>query len=485
MLFKKLHTQVPSELSEIQITGLSFDSRNIKSGDLFFAIEGSKDGHDFLEAVAKQGCAVAVVRKGHPSVAKVKGLLKTWAVENPRQTMAECAASFYGNPSQSLQVVGVTGTNGKTTTTFLLESILQQAQLNPAVIGTVECRLGDYKVTSTHTTPDAITLQSLFADFQKRGAKSVSMEVSSHALDQHRVWGTQFKAALFTNLTPDHLDYHQTMEAYFAAKAKFFLEHKVQNGIVHTKDEYGKKLFKACQEKGVNVFSFGPNGAHLNYGTLQVSAKGIEGTLEVTAPTKCRIPIRSKLLGGFNVENIAGVVLCGLVLGLTPQQITQAIENAKPVPGRMQQVPNKAGLTVVVDYAHTPDALEKALKTLRPLTHGKLYCVFGCGGDRDQKKRPLMGTIAESLADHVILTNDNPRSEKPDEILNQIAAGMKKGQHEKIEDRKEAIEAAIKGLKAGDILLIAGKGHEDYQIIGSQKSHFDDVEVASVALARK
>jgi UDP-N-acetylmuramoyl-L-alanyl-D-glutamate--2,6-diaminopimelate ligase len=466
----------PRALVLSEVNHITTDSREATHGTLFFAIEGTtRDGHDFVDAALKAGATAAVIRKDHPRVLQLAGL-RCIEVDDPKVELGHAASRLNGNPSNELVICAVTGTNGKTTSTYLLESILNEWKKPTAVIGTVENRLGTHKIAATHTTPDAIALQKMLADFKNHGAKAVAIEVSSHALEQKRVVGTNFAAALFTNLTQDHLDYHGTLENYFLAKTKLFLDFPLQTRAIHADDEYGARLIEICEKRGFNVIRFGRTGHAVNYGALHLSDQGIDGTIDTI---KGPIKIRSKLLGSFNAQNLAGAAAVAIGLGIPNEVIGNGLSKANPPPGRMETVPNKRNLTVVVDYAHTPDALENALKTLKSLCKNRLLCVFGCGGDRDPGKRPIMGAIAEKLADEIFVTSDNPRTEDPDAIVDAIFTGIKASHNaHRITDRARAIAEAIKALRPGDILLIAGKGHEDYQIIGTQKLPFDDRLIA-------
>ncbi|MBI3556879.1 MAG: UDP-N-acetylmuramoyl-L-alanyl-D-glutamate--2,6-diaminopimelate ligase [Deltaproteobacteria bacterium] len=470
----------PAALTAVEISLITQDSREARAGTIFFALEGSqRDGHDFVPDVVVKG-AVAVVRRDHARTLNLADRSRIIEVDDTRKSYGEAASRFQDQPSQRLLICGVTGTNGKTTSTYLLEALLTSWGRKPAVIGTVENRFGSYRLESAHTTPDARSLQKIFSDFASRGADAICMEVSSHALDQQRVWGTRFEAALFTNLTQDHLDYHSDMDDYFRAKAGLFLDYPLKIRAIHHDDPYGKRLAALCKSNGREVLTFGGLGCNVNYGGLRVSADGIEGELAVSAGGRdFSITVRSPMIGAFNVQNLAGAVTVAIGLGIPPETISAALANAGQVPGRMEKVPNTHGLTVVVDYAHTPDALEKALTALKQLGPKRLLCVFGCGGDRDAGKRPLMGAIAERLADVVFVTSDNPRTENPDQIIEMIMVGLKDpARARRINDRQAAIAQAISILREKDILLIAGKGHEDYQIIGTQKLPFDDRLVA-------
>ncbi|MBI2605114.1 MAG: UDP-N-acetylmuramoyl-L-alanyl-D-glutamate--2,6-diaminopimelate ligase [Deltaproteobacteria bacterium] len=472
-------------LSRVQFQSVTQDSRKAGPGTVFFAIEGSsRDGHLFVERALEAGAPAAVIRASHPLAAS---LLAKWpgrcvAVVDTRRSLGETAARVCGDPSAKLLVCGVTGTNGKTTSSYLIEGILKEWGKHPALIGTVETRFGETKFESALTTPDAISLQDLFKTFLALGAESVAMEVSSHALDQQRVRGTRFAAVLFTNLTQDHLDYHLTMENYFEAKARLFFEYDVGVRVIHADGVFGSRLLEGCKGAGLPAIAFGARGCEISYleeGGLTAGHAGIFGTIGVrTACGPTRLRIRSPLLGAFNMQNIAGAAAVGVGLGVPLDVIGRAIASVTAVPGRLERVHNSKGLTVLVDYAHTPDALKKVLQTLKPLCRGKLVCVFGCGGDRDPGKRPLMGAIAEELADSVIVTSDNPRTEAPRKIIDDILRGMKT-RPVVIEDRAAAITEAVRGMAPEDILLLAGKGHEDHQIIGTHKIAFDDRAIAS------
>lgn len=473
-----LISNAPKSVADHAVLAITQDSRAVGAGTLFFAIEGTaRDGHDFIADAITKGAAAVVVRAGHSKLDGIDDRSRLVEVADPRAVLGLAASAFHAHPSRQLLVCGVTGTNGKTTSTYLLEALLSAWKKKPAVIGTVENRLGSYKIEATHTTPDAVGLQRLFADFLARGADAVAMEVSSHALDQKRTWGTQFSAALFTNLTQDHLDYHADMEDYFAAKTRLFTDYEPRVRAIHADDAYGARLIEICKSANLpGLITFGKRGCDVSYEKLTLSAAGMQGELLVKGEP---LTIDCGLLGGFNAQNLAGAAAVCSELGMPLELIAQALKNFSGVPGRMQTVPNNKGFTVVVDYAHTPDALEKALKTLRELQPHRLHCVFGCGGDRDPGKRPIMGEIAERLADDIYVTSDNPRTENPGAIIDAIVKGFKNPKKAQIiEDRRAAIGQAVHNLRPGEILLIAGKGHEDYQIIGTKKLPFDDRKVA-------
>ncbi|MEW6056716.1 MAG: UDP-N-acetylmuramoyl-L-alanyl-D-glutamate--2,6-diaminopimelate ligase [Bdellovibrionota bacterium] len=483
-----LFPQAAPQLKEFDVLQLTFDSRQVSQGSLFFALDGiNYDGHDFVEQLLEKhkptGQTPAFIVFVENKSPKTKSFLNhpaVVAVDDTFRALGEIASRFYGNPSKHLLICGVTGTNGKTTSTYLLESLLESWSMRPAVIGTVENRFGKLKVPALYTTPDAISLQALFHSFLKKGATAVVMEVSSHGLVQQRIAGTRFEAALFTNLTQDHLDFHGTMENYFAAKTKLFLDYPLKVRAIHQDDPYGQRLVSMCLQRGFEVVTFGRSGCNVNYQNLKMSSSGIEGDLRIHWKGQNHaLRIRSPLLGSFNAQNIAGAAAVAIGLNMPLPKISEGLSKSRQVPGRLESVPNNRGVTVVVDYAHTPDALENALKTLRRIAQKRLVCVFGCGGDRDATKRPLMGAIAEANADEIYITSDNPRTENAAKIIDAIVQGLKRPEKaHRVEDRKSAIAQAIQSLAQGDLLLIAGKGHEDYQIIGTMKLPFDDRVVA-------
>jgi UDP-N-acetylmuramoyl-L-alanyl-D-glutamate--2,6-diaminopimelate ligase len=492
-----------------EITGLTYDSRQIGPGKVFFAIPGVKlDGHDFIAQAAERGAAAVVVEK---KSARPQGT--TWVrVQDVRRTMGLWGARFFRHPSRDLTVIGVTGTNGKTTVTYLLESILAAAGIEPGVIGTINYRYRGREFPSHHTTPESLDLHALLAEMKTAGSRAVVMEVSSHALAQERVSGIDFDVALFTNLSRDHLDYHRDMDDYFAAKSRLFTDYLKNSAkpkraaVIHAADPRGAELLQAVTELGLESWSYGREGDwHIQPLKVQGDVHGLEGTIQAKGQT---IDFCSPLVGTANLENILGAVGVGLALGLTAPVIRQGIERLKSVPGRLEKIENNLGIAVLVDYAHSPDALEKVLGAVRPLAEHRVLTVFGCGGDRDRGKRPLMGEIAARLSDRVFLTSDNPRTEDPRMILKEIEAGVRKialkkfslsesslvdGERENstennrgyyVEpDRREAIRMAIRQARSGDVVLIAGKGHEDYQILGTTKIHFDDRLIAREELA--
>jgi UDP-N-acetylmuramoyl-L-alanyl-D-glutamate--2,6-diaminopimelate ligase len=480
-----------------EIIGLTYDSRQVRAGEIFFAIPGEKvDGHRFILQALKSGAAGVVVahRESWPAGT-------TWIrTKDVRRTMGLWGAHFFGRPSQRMKVVGVTGTNGKTTVTYLVESILCAAGLKPGVIGTVNYRYGGHQVPSHHTTPESLELQSLMAEMTKAGAQSLAMEVSSHALAQDRVRGTDFDVGLFTNLSRDHLDYHADMEDYFSAKRRLFTDYLKTSvklnkaAVIFGQDGKGSELLRQLRDLGMDTWSYGEDKEwDVHPINVRSDVAGLRGQLAVKS--RC-LDFSSSLVGAANLQNIMGAVGVGAALNLPADAISKGIEQLRSVPGRLEKVDSPLGIAVLVDYAHTPDALEKVLDAVRPLTQGKIVTVFGCGGDRDRGKRPLMGRIAAGLSDLVVLTSDNPRTEDPLRIMADIEAGIKQSGLKRIldlnpqtergywveKDRRAAIRIGLRAARRGDVVLIAGKGHEDYQILGSQKIHFDDREVAQEEL---
>jgi UDP-N-acetylmuramoyl-L-alanyl-D-glutamate--2,6-diaminopimelate ligase len=479
-------------LAALELEAVTGDSKNVRAGTAFVAVRGgTHDGHSFIPQAIQAGASVIV---GEDPASKVmpKGAATPYIqVPDSRRALAFLAAKLHGNPSRHMLMVGVTGTAGKTTTTYLLESILKAAGKRVGLIGTVNFRFEGTVLPSTHTTPGALELQELLADMRGKGCDAVVMEVSSHALKQHRVGSITFDGMVFTNLTPEHLDFHPDMDDYFASKAVLFTEVAAESfaegkkpfAAVNGDDEWGKRLLallKSGPSKDLGFEGYGMKPS------LKLSLSGIHGELD-------GVKIDSPLIGRFNAYNILAAVTVARGMGIDPKAIARGVADLKAVPGRVEAVPNAKGIHVLVDYAHKSDALLKVLETLKQTirdggTGSKLITVFGCGGDRDRTKRPVMGKIAVDHSDHVFVTSDNPRTEKPDAIIAEILKGIPDQAKVTVEpDRKAAIHAAIKSAKKGDLVLIAGKGHEDYQILadgkgGTYKIHFDDREVAAEAL---
>lgn len=464
----------PSGEMEGTATGVAYDSRKVKPGDLFVALVGEKtDGHQYLEQAFRQGAAAAVVQ--HLPAALKKPLLRA---EDTRLALADLSARLHDHPSRSMKVVGVTGTNGKTTTTHMLEGIFRAQGKRAGVIGTLGSHFEGKEIPTHHTTPQALELQGIFAAMREEGIQGVAMEVSSHALDQDRVAWTDFDVAVWTNLTRDHLDYHQTMEQYAQAKAKLFrglAGASPEWGVVNRDDPAWETFMGLCPR----TMTYGLSEADVRAEGVRLLPDGSQWTLSTP---KGQVEIRLRLPGQFNVYNALAAASAGLALGIDLPTIAQGLNSLGGVAGRVEVVsPSAHPFTVLVDYAHTPDGLENVLRTARGFTQNRLIAVFGCGGDRDRTKRPIMGKLGTTLADVAFLTSDNPRTEDPDGILREIAAGAE-GEYRMIKDRAEAIKAAISEAQPGDVVVIAGKGHEDYQIFKDKTIHFDDREEARKAL---
>ena len=462
---------------------VQYDSRAVGPGDVFVAIPGgTADGHDYLEAARGQGAVAAVVERIVPDVP-----LAQIRVPNARRALAVLAAEETDHPSRELTLVGVTGTNGKTTTAHLVRAVMEQQGDRTGVVGTIGHEFGGVRTKAAHTTPEAPELERLLRVWRDAGADAVAMEVSSHALAQDRTYGLAFDAAVFTNLTQDHLDFHATMEAYRAAKARLF---RADDRGDRSKPFVG--VLNADDPASAWIREHG-DGEFLTYGrsaAAEVSAAdaslGPEGTrLRIRHPRGTETAAL-RLRGAFNVTNALGAFGVCYVLGVPPAVIAKGLGTLERVPGRLEPVDEGQPFQVLVDYAHTPDALERALEAVRAMKPNRLRCVFGCGGDRDRGKRPLMGAVAARMADDVVVTSDNPRSEDPGRIVEDVVAGTAGAAHVRaIVDRAEAIDAAIAACGDGDALLIAGKGHETYQILGGRIVDFDDRAVARRALASR
>ncbi|GGK76931.1 UDP-N-acetylmuramoyl-L-alanyl-D-glutamate--2,6-diaminopimelate ligase [Amphritea balenae] len=465
------------------VKGVAQDSRAVQPGDLFFARDGvSHKGIDFVCSAAAEGAVAAIVNDAELAAADpIDVAIPLIGVADVAELIGEVASRFYGEPSLHMKVVGITGTNGKTSCAHYIAQVLDYSGETSALIGTVGNGLLGQLDEASHTTPDAISLHAMLAALLQQGATSVVMEVSSHALDQHRVSGVHFDAAGFTNLSRDHLDYHGDMETYGAAKARLFNEMNIDHQVVNADDSYGVRIL--AQSDGQDRISFGEvAGAQVRATKVQLSTAGINA--EVSTPWGT-FQMDTGLIGRFNLSNLLLTIAVTGKMGLPLSQIAEAVNAISAVPGRMQLVSRDQPL-VAVDYAHTPDALEKALEALRNHCQGNLWCVFGCGGDRDNGKRPQMAAIAERLADKVVVTSDNPRTEDPDQIISMVLAGFKESEPEITDvDRAQAITAAVNALQEQDILLIAGKGHENYQDIQGVKMPFDDVAVAEAAMTAK
>lgn len=465
----------------IAVRELVLDSRAVRPGDAFIALQGaSRHGLEFLSEAVARG-AVAVL-SDVPLPDDRPASVPVVVVPELRRVLGMVANRFHGFPSRALRVLGVTGTNGKTSTVQLLAQALSRAGCVAGTIGTLGCGLHGRLGAGERTTPDVLSTHAALAAMRAAGASHVAMEVSSHALDQGRVDGIDFRIALFTNLTHDHLDYHGTMQAYFDAKARLFRDFDLDAAIIDVDGDWGRRLAEGplAAKRVIRTSGGGDPAADWRAESVSTSPAGIG--FDLVAPS-ARVRVESRLLGRFNVSNLVGVAACLGELGWETVAIADALSALEPIPGRMNRVGAANGPLVVVDYAHTPDALAQALGSLRAHTPGKLHCVFGCGGERDSAKRPAMGAIAEALADRVTVTDDNPRGEDGDLIVASILAGMREPARAQVErDRRVAITKAIAAARADDTVLVAGKGHETYQERAGIRAPFDDVAEAARAL---
>jgi UDP-N-acetylmuramyl-tripeptide synthetase len=479
-----------ADAASIAVGLVTCDSREVVPGSLFVAVSGFRtDGHRHIAGAVASG-AVAVVCEEYPQecLPPARYIL----VEDARAALADVARIFYGDASGKLLVVGVTGTNGKTTTSRLITAMLNSAGIPAGYIGTGMCRIGEQEIVLERTTPEAHGLQSLFRRMLDAGCRAAVMEVSSHALVLKRVHGIVFRAAVFTNLTPEHLDFHETMEQYAEAKRLLF-DQLTPDGFVvlNSDDPHARFMAGAISPDRLLCCSIEGAGSTCppeRRVAAEISSMGVDGTMATICFRGERIPARVALPGAFNVMNLLEAFAVGVGLGLGPQAVILGLAGAPAVEGRMERFwsPDRSRCAVV-DYAHTPDALQKALEALRAITPGGagLTVVFGCGGDRDRLKRPEMGRIAAELADRVILTSDNPRDEDPEAILDEIEAGMAGRAHLRVSDRAEAIRRAVEGLGDGDILLVAGKGHEKYQEVAGKKHYFSDQDILAACLEKR
>ncbi|HEX3036828.1 MAG TPA: UDP-N-acetylmuramoyl-L-alanyl-D-glutamate--2,6-diaminopimelate ligase [Thermodesulfobacteriota bacterium] len=472
---------------DVVISSISYDSKEVRDGFLFAAIKGEKtDGHKYIQSAVKNGARALLVEKMPETAFENASVIQ---VDDTKCALARISANFFNHPTKELTLVGVTGTNGKTTVTYLLESIWQEEGKKTGVIGTVQYRFGGNRIPSAMTTPESLDLMKLFRTMREQGTEYVAMEVSSHALDRKRTLGCQFDTAVFTNITQDHLDYHETMENYFGSKKKLFSEvlgkseKKAKFSILNFDDPYGVEISKHAAGRVVS-YSITSKDTAVHPEKYEITPQGI---LAVLNTAWGKVEVNSKLFGKHNLYNILAASTTALCLGSGISAVEKGVSRLASVPGRLDRVENPFGITVLVDYAHTPDALKNVLMAVKPFTRRNLILVFGCGGDRDPIKRPIMGRIGRELADILIVTSDNPRTEDPESIIDQIEKGVfeissDEKSYFRISDRREAIRKAIQVASPGDTLLIAGKGHENYQILGKEKLPFDDKEVAGSIL---
>ena len=482
-LFSGLPVNLPEGINP-EVRGIAYDSRQAEPGFLFVAIKGYKtDGHLYVrDALARGATAVAVQKEIElpPGIAQVK-------VNNTRQVLPIISARYYGYPARKMKLIGVTGTNGKTTTTNLINAVYMEYGFKTGLIGTIQNRIGDRILDVLHTTPESTDLQCLLAQMVREGVQTLVMEVSSHALALGRVDQCEYDTAVFTNITQDHLDFHGTMEEYLEAKTLLFSGLGVdaqktgkKHAVINADDMAAEKLINACN---VDVLTYGiGRPADVVARDVLVTARGVSFTAEVAGEI---LDLHLKLTGKFNVYNALAAVAACIADGIPVPVIKRALENVAGVPGRFELVDRGQDFAVIVDYAHTPDGLQNVLATAREITSGRLITVFGCGGDRDRTKRPQMGMIAARMSDLAVVTSDNPRTEDPMNIIQDILPGVRSingAKYVVLPDRGEAVRYAVCQANSGDVVVIAGKGHEDYQIIGTRRIHFDDREAAAAAL---
>jgi UDP-N-acetylmuramoyl-L-alanyl-D-glutamate--2,6-diaminopimelate ligase len=484
-LIEHIHVRHVAGTLETEVTGVHCDSRSVKPGGVFCALKGAgRDGHEFIQAAIENGAVAILSERPNPAE-----FLATWIqVGNGRAAMATAAANFEGRPSLRFPVVGVTGTNGKTTTAFLVHHVMKSILHRAGLLGTIYYSTGEALVEASHTTPESTEVQRLLREMAEADCRGMAMEVSSHGLDQHRVTGVAFDVGIFTNLTQDHLDYHLTMENYFAAKRLLFEQMDAETGkkgtaIINLDDTYGERLAKTRFER-LRVMTYGRgSNADFRIGDLR---SDFNGTQYQPRFQDRQFLVRIPLIGSFNVYNSVAAIAAGWAIGLNLREVVAKMADAPQVPGRLELVGGRqTNYRVFVDYAHTPDALTNVLSTLRALDPNRIITVFGCGGDRDSTKRPLMAAAAEAGSDLCILTSDNPRTEDPRKILADAARGFLRGGHEVMEERRDAIRRAIQLAGERDIVLIAGKGHESYQEINGVRHDFDDRKVAAGFIHRK
>ncbi len=473
----KCDLKIDDRLRKLEVKGIAYDSRKVKRDYLFVAIKGyNTDGHRYIKDALNRGASVIIAQEGYKSNLKNLPIIYT---SNSRKTLACVSAYYYNNPSLKLNLIGITGTNGKTTTSYLIDSILKNNGENRGLIGTIKYVLGNESYAASTTTPQSLDLQYLFYRMLKKNIEYATMEVSSHSLYLNRVDFCNFKVAIFTNLSEDHFDFHKNYQDYFKAKSLLF-EHlkngKIKNkiGIINIDDKWGNKLYQLYKEK-LNLITFGlGKDASVRADDIRYSMTGTEFTIIYRGK---RWNLMTRLIGKFNIYNILAAFSCAKFLGIKTDIILDAITKFKPPAGRMEILRAKDGYYIGIDYAHTDDALKNVLTTLKEIVKGRIITVFGCGGDRDKNKRAKMGKVAASLSDITIITSDNPRTENPVKIISEIEEGfirVKNSNYYKITDREKAIKKGVSLAKRDDFLLIAGKGHEDYQIIGKVKKPFND-----------
>lgn len=470
-ILKNTNAQTPEGFPDMEIADIACDSRKVTKNALFVAIKGFKsDGHKFIDKALEMGAAVVAGEEEYDADNYIR-------VPNSRQFLAVASANFFGNPAKKMKIVGITGTNGKTTVSYLIKQIIELKGYKCSLIGTNQIIIGNEAVASERTTPESRDLQELFCKMAAAGSEYVVMEVSSHSLELDRVYGIEFECGIFTNLTQDHLDFHITMDNYAGSKAKLFKVSK--NAVINTDDKYSNIMLE--QAKNVICCSVKGKG-DLCAENIRMSERGVIFDAVYKGE---RQMMRLGIPGEFSVYNALSACGGALCLGFSLEDIEKGLVLARGVKGRLEVVPTLTPYTVIIDYAHTPDGLENVLRAVRGFAKGRVIALFGCGGDRDNKKRSIMGSIAEDMADFAVVTSDNPRSEEPGKIIDDILTGMKKDNHVVVENRKEAIEYALKIAKEGDVVVLAGKGHETYQILKDETIHFDEREIVKEILSNK
>lgn len=468
-LIKSLNINV-NGLEDFEVRGISCNSKEVKKDFVFVAIKGSnQDGHKFISEAIRNGARLVITQDPQPQNSKVTFI----NFKDTRKILGRLASEFYSRPSEILKVVGITGTNGKTTITYLIEAILEEAGFYPGALGTINYRFKDRLIPAKNTTPGPIELQNILAQMSKAGVDYCIMEVSSHALDQNRIEGIEFHSAIFTNLTQDHLDYHKNLENYFKAKAKLFMMLNNNSfAVINNDDKWARRIKDLTCAR---IITYGiKNNAFVRAKKIKFNSLSTEFLL---SGKKTEFTLKTKLLGEHNIYNILAAVAWALKEGIDISIIKSTLEKLSSVPGRLERINFNGKFQVFVDYAHTEDALKNIIKTLRLIFNKRIIVVFGCGGERDKTKRPKMGRVVTELSDLAIITNDNPRSEDPQDIINDIKRGIRKKNYSVISDRAEAIKKALSLAKSGDVVLVAGKGHENYQILKDRVIHFDDKEV--------
>ncbi|SHH12433.1 UDP-N-acetylmuramoyl-L-alanyl-D-glutamate--2,6-diaminopimelate ligase [Tepidibacter thalassicus] len=457
---------------DLNIEDIHYDSRKVSENSLFICVKGfNLDGHKFIQDALDKGSKAFIVEDD----VYIDGYTFV-KVKNTRKAMAKISSNFFANPTKHLNLIGVTGTNGKTTITYLLKDVLEYNNEKVGLIGTIKNIIGKREIISSRTTPESIELQKYFREMLENGNNYCVMEVSSHSLELNRVDNCEFKIGIFTNLTEEHLDFHKNLDEYRMAKEKLFYKTTVGN-LINIDDIYGKKIYNSIKNLEVPVLTYGIEGdADIKAENVKIYSTGVEYKL---ITPKYELDVYVPISGRFTVYNSLAVIGACYLMDIPKEAILEGLKNTKGVPGRFESVNSSKGFSVIIDYAHTPDAIENILKTAREFVKGKIITVFGCGGDRDKTKRPLMGSISQKYSDLTIVTSDNPRTEDPVKIIEDILRGIddSKQDYEVIIDRREAINNAINRAESGDIVIIAGKGHENYQIIGREKIHFDDKEV--------